>query len=287
MSDAPVIVITGATGFIGAAAAAHFSAKGFTVITAGRKKLNNFENIHFDLTDEYPDGIKLPHNTQIILHAAYLTLQQNKNAFELNLNATRLLLDAAKKADVKQFIFLSSLSALPDAISVYGKQKFACENLVLQNGGCVVRPGLVIGRGGLFAAMQKHIAAGKRIPIFGKGTQPLQTVFIGDLLLAFEKIAAENRSGAYTIAVQEPIPYRRFFELIAEHCGKTANFINLPFTPVKFLLRIASWLRISLPVSSDNLAGLQTMRHINSADDLKKLGIVLKDAAESIQLISK
>jgi nucleoside-diphosphate-sugar epimerase len=287
MSDAPVIVITGATGFIGAAAADYFSAKGFKVVTAGRKKLAEYEYIPFDLTHNQSTEIILPNNTQVVLHAAYLTVQQNKNAFELNLNATRLLLDAAKKAEVKQFIFLSSLSALPDAISVYGKQKFACENLVLQNGGCVVRPGLVIGRGGLFAAMQKHIAAGKRIPVFGGGIQPLQTVFISDLLDAFEKLISKNSSGAYTIAVDEAIPYRRFFELIAVHCAKKARFINLPFAPVKFLLYIAAWFRIQLPVSNDNLAGLQTMRHISSAGDLKKLGIKLKDATESIKLLSK
>ncbi|MGL5891030.1 MAG: NAD-dependent epimerase/dehydratase family protein [Bacteroidia bacterium] len=287
MSNVPVIVITGATGFIGTAAAHYFSAKGFKVVTAGRKKLAAYENIPFDITHNHSTTITLPDNTQLVLHAAYITMQQNKNAFELNLKATTMLLGAAKKANAKQFIFLSSLSALPDAKSVYGKQKFACENLVLQNGGCVVRPGLVVGRGGLFAAMQKHIAAGKRIPVFGGGTQPLQTVFIDDLLLALDKIVAEKHSGAYTIAVDEPIPYRRFFELIAANSGMPARFINLPFAPVKFMLCIASWFHINLPVGSDNLAGLQTMQYMSSADDLKKLGIELKDAAESIKLLSK
>lgn len=286
MSSAPLIVITGATGFIGAATVAHFTAKGFSVVTAGRKKQSEqLPHIDFDLTADTAE-LKLPANTQIVIHAAYLTAQQHKNAFELNLKGTQRLLDAAQKAGVHHFIFLSSLSALPDAQSVYGQQKMACEKRVLERGGSVLRPGLVIGNGGLFAAMQKHIAAGKRIPLFGGGQQPLQTVYIGDVLLALEKMSAENHRGAFTLATPEPIPYRRFFELVAAHENKQAKFIHLPFGPLKLALQLAAWLHIRLPINRDNLVGLQTMRRIHSSDDLKKLGIVLKDAAASIALLN-
>ncbi|MCU0433938.1 MAG: NAD(P)-dependent oxidoreductase [Bacteroidia bacterium] len=284
--NAPVIVITGASGFIGSAAAGFFMHCGYSVISAGRKPhRNGYTHLHFDLEDETAAPLQLPTDTTIVLHAAFVTAQQNNRAYELNVNGTRKLLEAAKQAGVHQFIFLSSLSALPDAVSIYGRQKFACEKLVLENGGTVVRPGLVIGNGGLFASMQKHIAAGKRIPIFNGGNQPLQTVYVSNLLIALHRIIILDVKGIVTIATPEAITYKHFFELVATDANTHAKFINLPLAPVKLLLRMARMLGIKLPVSDDNLAGLQSMRKVESAGDLAKLGMVLKNAEESIRLL--
>ena len=281
--SAPVLVITGANGFIGNAAATYFAALGWQVITAGRKPhRNGYTHLAFDLESETPLQGSLPQNTDVILHAAYLTLTQNNRAYELNRSGTKALLDAAAQCGAKQFIFLSSLSAKADAVSVYGRQKFACEKMVLAQNGCVVRPGLVIGNGGLFAQMHTHIAAGKRIPLFNGGQQPLQTVYINDLLEALRILITQQRIGAYTIATPQSIPYRRFFEIMATHQGKPARFLNLPLAPVKLMLRMARKLGIRLAASDDNLAGLQTMQHIACENDLLALGLTLKTAEESI-----
>ena len=281
--SAPVIVITGANGFIGSAAATYFAALGWQVVTAGRKPhRNGYTHLPFNLESNTPLQSRLPQNTDVVLHAAYLTLAQNNRAYELNSAGTKALLDAAAASGVKQFIFLSSLSAKADAVSVYGRQKFACEKMVLAQNGCVVRPGLVIGRGGLFAQMHAHIAAGKRIPLFNGGQQPLQTVYINDLLEALRIIIAQQRKGAFTIATPQSIPYRQFFEIMAKYIGKPARFLNLPLAPVKLLLRMARKLGIRLAAGDDNLAGLQTMQHIACEDDLHTLGLTLKTAEESI-----
>jgi nucleoside-diphosphate-sugar epimerase len=284
--SAPVIVITGANGFIGSAAAAYFSARGFSVVTAGRKPhAKGYPHLHFNIEEENSTPLQLPAGTTVLLHAAFVTAQQSKRAYELNVNSTNRLLQAAKQAGVTQFIFLSSLSAHSGAVSVYGKQKLACEKLVLEQNGVVVRPGLVIGNGGLFAQMQTHIVAGRRIPLFNGGQQPLQTVYIDDLLEALHTIITQQRKGAYSIATPQSIPYRQFFEIMARHFNQSPRFLHLPLAPVKFMLRIARKLGIRLAAGDDNLAGLQSMRHIESTADLQRLGITLKDAEKSIALL--
>ncbi|MCA6362600.1 MAG: NAD(P)-dependent oxidoreductase [Bacteroidetes bacterium] len=281
--SAPVIVITGANGFIGSAAAAYFAALGWQVVTAGRTPhRSGYAHLAFNLESERPLQADLPQNTDVVLHAAYLTLTQNNRAYELNRAGTQALLHAAAQCGATQFIFLSSLSAKAGAVSVYGRQKFACEKMVLAQNGCVVRPGLVIGNGGLFAQMHTHLAAGRRIPLFNGGQQPLQTVYINDLLEALHIIITQQRKGAYTIATPQSIPYRQFFEIMARHLDKPARFLHFPLAPVKLMLRIARKLGIRLAAGDDNLAGLQSMQHVASESDLHTLGLTLKTAEESI-----
>lgn len=271
------LLLTGATGFIGSFLANHFAAKGWNVIALVRalpaETIPNIRFIRHDL--ETADAFELPGPVDLFIHAGYIKQEKGKDAFALNLHAAEVLLDAT--ATIPNRIFLSSLSADENALSVYGKQKAAIEKHFLEGNGTVIRAGLVIGDGGLFASMRTYLEKRKLIPLFGKGDQPVQFVFVNELATAIEKIAATNAKGRFVVATDTPVPYREFYSRLCDHLKVRPRFVRIPFWLAGMLIRFAGFFGIKLPVTKDNLLGLKQMKRVPSAADLEKLGMKLRD----------
>lgn len=225
----------------------------------------------------------LPETIDAFIHAAYIAQGKNNNAFQENTESAKQLLQAVESKNTKHKIFLSSLSADTNAVSVYGKQKAAIEKLFLDSAGTAVRAGLVLGNGGLFASMRNYLASKNLIPLFGNGQQPMQYVHVNDLVLSIKKIIDQNAKGLFVIASPVPVPYREFYQQLCASLGKKPKFLRLPFWLAGFMIGFAEMLGMKLPVTKDNLLGLKTMKEIPSADDLKKIGIELRSLEASFK----
>jgi nucleoside-diphosphate-sugar epimerase len=275
----PTLVLTGATGFIGKHIASFFAARNWMVVALVRhmpaKPLANVLYFRYDFTS--PGPVVLPDTIDAFIHAGYVKQGDGHDAFEANTSGAKKLLAALDAKKAKQKIFLSSLSADENALSVYGKQKAAVEKLFLETGGAVIRAGLVLGDGGLFGAMRNYLRKSPRIPLFGDGRQPVQTVYIDDLVEATGKIIDKEQRGTFVVATDEPVQYREFYSALAATVGTKPRFTRLPFWLAGLLIGAGKLFGVKLPVTKDNLLGLQAMKRISSASDLEKLGIALRD----------
>lgn len=275
----PTLVLTGATGFIGKHIASFFVARDWLVIALVRympaKPLTGVLYFRYDFTSSEP--LVLPDIINAFIHAGYVKHDNGADAFEANTSGAKKLLQALEEKNVKQKIFLSSLSADAQALSVYGKQKAAVEKLFLAMGGTVIRAGLVLGNGGLFGAMRNYLKKSPRIPLFGNGRQPVQTVYIDDLVLATAKIIEGDQHGTFVVATDAPVAYREFYAALAAAVGTKPHFVRLPFWLAGLLISTGKFFGMKLPVTKDNLLGLQAMKRIPSEGDLKKLSIELRD----------
>lgn len=279
------ILITGGIEFIVSEIVRHFSASGFRVITAGQKPHPDaFQHIQWSLTDHILPKEVFEH-VDVLLHTAYISARESDDALRLNHEGSRHLFDMAANAGVKHLIFLSSLSAKSNAVSIYDQQKWAVEQLAKKYGATIVRPGLVIGSGGLLAKTFHHIKMGKPIPVFGNGRQPMQTIFIGDLIMALDLITEQQPGKIYNLAAPDPITYRTFFALLSAAANKSCRFIPMPFSIAFFLLRTAKKLGIYLPIHIDHLKGLQNWQVVDCSSDLNDLQLSLSSTRESIQLV--
>ncbi len=279
----PTLVLTGATGFIGKHIASFFTVRGWHVIALVRhmpaKPLVNVLYFRHDLTSAGP--VVLPDTIDAFIHAGYVRQENGNDAFDANVSGTEKLLLALEGKKAKQKIFLSSLSADAQALSVYGKQKAAIEKLFLDTDGVVIRAGLVLGDGGLFGAMRNYLQKSPRIPLFGDGKQPVQTVYIGDLVEATGKIVSGELRGTFVVAADEPVPYREFYRALAAAVGTKPRFVRLPFWLAGLLISTGKLFGIKLPITKDNLLGLRAMKRVPSANDLEKLGVKLRGYKES------
>ncbi len=282
------LLISGASGFIGSVLVRHFSDKGWKLVSLTRRPggslphgitQQEFDLRHAKLPERLFDGI------EVFIHAAYAKQEVGVDAFHTNVDSARKLLAAAECSGVRQRIFFSSLSALPYAASEYGKQKYAIEKLFGAAHGAVVRPGLVLGNGGLFAAMLEHLRLRHTVPLIGGGCQPLQTVFIDDLVAAVDRIVADNLEGVYTVAEPEPVAYATFFSELCKTLGVEARFLHIPYFAASLAIAAAKLLGKNLPVNRDTLLGLKSMIAQDSRRDLEKLGIHLRTWKESLQTL--
>lgn len=284
-SNPKTILISGATGFVGNALVQFFAGNGDRVIGLVRKKTDAFESRAFDLHEQtVPENLFT--GVDVFIHAAYVKQTGNEDTYTINVAGTQRLLDAARNAGVQQVVFISSLAAHAAALSVYGKQKFAIEKIVSEAGHTVIRPGLVLGNGGLFASLSAHLEKSNKIPLVGGGEQPLQTVHIDDLVHAIAAAVQHKQKGVFTVAEKPAIPYRQFYELLAASKNVKPVFIRVPYWFMKTAIGIAGLIGMKLPVNKDNVLGLQAMQFDDPEKSLQQLGVTVRPAAQSIADLS-
>jgi NADH dehydrogenase len=279
------ILISGANGFIGRALLDYFAAQGHRVIGLVRQSSAAFESRVFDLREKTIPA-NLFDNVDVFIHAAYVKQTGKEDTYSINVAGSLGLFDAAAKAGVKQIIFISSLAAHAAALSVYGRQKFAIEQQVVARDYTVIRPGLVLGHGGLFASLSAHLEKSNKIPLVGGGDQPLQTVHISDLVHAVGAAVERNSKGVFTIAETPAISYRRFYELLCAQKKRKPFFITVPYWMMKTAIAVANSIGIKLPVNRDNVLGLQAMRFDDPQQSLDALGIRVRPAEASLRDLS-
>lgn len=145
------LAITGITGFVGQAlreALADDGREARALVRRMPDKIpSNFEWVQGGLGDSAALD-RLVAGAEAVVHIAGLTNTPDPAEFEtVNVAGTRELIDAARRAGVPRFVFVSSLSAREPQLSAYGASKARAEKLVAASGldWTIVRPPAVYG----------------------------------------------------------------------------------------------------------------------------------------------
>ena len=243
-----VILITGASGFIGTALIARLKNKYYIV---GIDKV-----LHKD-KDNSVLWYKADISDKKFLHAIFC---------ETNENGTRYLLDNLIDFNVNNFVFTSSTAVLKPTMGddklneesalgsmlYYGKSKIAAENILLEYKKrikvTILRPSAVYSEDCRSIPLANKIAFIRRrsfvCRIFpGKGEGGLSYIHIEDVIDALEKtmlMTKEIPSGSIFILSEEYyVPNSRLYGLIySEIYGKHLNLIHLP----KWFVRVFLYL---------------------------------------------
>jgi nucleoside-diphosphate-sugar epimerase len=208
------LAITGGAGFLG--------------YHLANKLASDFDKIYIiDIQDidfkEYPENIsyhkidvrdldlvvKIFKDSQFVIHAASaLPLWKRKEIFEINVQGTRNVLQAAYSTGVTKVIYVSSTAVygIPRThpiyedsaligVGPYGESKIVAEKVCLRyrKKGYfvpVVRPKTFLGTGrlGVFQILYDWVKDGKKIPIIGNGKNRYQLLEVEDLVNAIRMI---------------------------------------------------------------------------------------------------
>ncbi len=273
------IAITGATGFLGKRFCRVFAERGWEVRALARDPAGIAGGFLCDLPEHVdPEGLE---GADVLLHCAYATRAKRlAEAKRVNEEGTRRLLAAAHAAGVGRTVFLSTTSAHADSESYYGRSKLALEGRF----DLALRSGLVLASegGGLFERLRDTVKRSRFIPVFGGGRQVVQTVHVDDLCAVLLKAIETERTGVLTVAEEKSTTYRELLTAIGDRLGRRPTLVPVPFGPALFALRAFEALRVTLPVTAENLLGLRSLRYSPPGPDLESLEVRIRSTAESL-----
>lgn len=284
MSKKLVVGVTGATGFLGQALCQGLVAQGHDVVAFSRQPhaaLGQLRWSRFCLPEKLdPAAFE---GLDVIIHCAYETrFSRLDRAREVNIEGFENLQSACRAASVGKFVFISSMSAHEDAESFYGRSKFELEQRLKLSQSLVIRPGFIVGFGGIFDRLRATLAKFPLVPLFFGGRQRIQTVWIDDLVQGILSAIEFDLSGVLNIAETEPVAIRDFYRGMASLAGRRPVFVSLPGGVFARVLSAFEAWGVRLPLSSENLKGLKKMRTFDVSSDLSKVGLSPRSFPESL-----
>lgn len=257
-AEAPLrILVTGASGFIGGRLISAARAQGHTVTTVSRSLgplESGVEGYRWALGEELPKEALKPFDWA--LHLAH-DFSGDEGA-ERTRAGTLAAIEALRLAGTQRQMFFSSLSARPDARSRYGTTKFKIECSVAEATDIhIVRPGLVIGDGGIYGRIRRWVHVFPLVPLPDGGRGKVRAIGIDHLCTAVLRIMASPPTSDRSFNIQDPQPTSLRELVDAEARAMTLPRLIVPI-PSKFLigfLSLAERIRLPLPVKADNLVG--------------------------------
>ncbi len=206
----------------------------------------------------------------VVVHtAAALPLWPKEEIWDVNVNGTRMVLDAALKKGVDRVIYISSTAVYgiprgdrPEreedplrGVGPYGESKIAAERVCREyrQKGLIVpilRPKTFIGpeRLGIFSILFDWIKDGARIPLIGDGNNKYQLLDVADLVdaeILMAEADPELVNDVYNVGAERFGTWNEDLGALIEHAGSGSKIIHLPAGPTKFILRVLEKLHVS------------------------------------------
>lgn len=267
-----MILVTGATGFIGSEILRRASKRGWRVRGLARHpdraeelgRLPHVELFRGDVTD--PDDLdEAMEGVTAVVHLVGIIAPTKKQDFDaVHVGGTKAVLAAAGRAGVPRHVHMSALGAVEarDATD-YFRTKWEAEEAVRESGlsATIFRPSIVFGRDSdLFRPLGRAVRYSPAIPLPGGGRQRLQPVWVGDVAECFLQAARMERSPepAYEAAGPDVLELRDVVATLAEAMGRRRPaIVPLPAGPLETLAGIAEKAFPNPPVTADQLRMLE------------------------------
>ena len=268
------VFITGIRGFIAGRLSLFLQDQGYTV--SGSTSRTG------EPTGSQPVGERISHHKlgepvdeamfigmDTVIHCAH---DFQKGALKKNVEGTIAIAEAADKQGVGKQIFISSLSSRPDAQSEYGQAKFEIELYFKRNKGIILRPGTVLGSGGIFGKMVRLVKGSPVVPLLDSGCSQMYVIGVDDLCRSiYQVIKASNNTVEYNLYYPERVTLKKILMAIRRLSGRHTIFVPVPAVFLIIPLSFLNSLGIKLPVDIDNLRGFIKSQTMIYQSDLQKV----------------
>lgn len=281
------VLVTGAGGFIGGRLGPALAGAGMRVTgcSLDADPRPGYESMHATTLADSLAPILAGGGFDAVVHLAN---HVGPDEYRINVEGTTRWLAEAADHGVGLQIFMSSLSAKEGALSDYGRAKFALERPVLERDGVVLRLGVVVGNGGMFARMKESLRRTPVVPLLDGGRSRVNVLGV-DSLCAMIRDCILAGGGDWRGRVwhaQQPQSHRlrEIMEAIRRHYGYRTLMVPVPTLPVLWMLQALEGLGIRrLPVTSANLKGLRQSGSESFPSDFEARGYEVVSLDELIR----
>lgn len=231
-----MILVTGASGFVGSHVMARLASEG----EQPRGLVRNIEQARRRL----PAGVALVAgdttrpatleaavaDVDTIIHCAFVTADRKQgpgvNYYATNVEGTANLVAAAKRAGVKRIVVGGGLGTKPASPGSYMEGRFLADEEVRKSGlgWSILGPSIQFGSGSaFFMGLAGLIRQAPVVPMIGDGKRTFQPIWVEDVATCLLKMAREpERYDSRTIDVGGPevYTYAQILDMLMETMGK-------------------------------------------------------------------
>ncbi|MGB0681380.1 MAG: NAD-dependent epimerase/dehydratase family protein [Magnetovibrionaceae bacterium] len=267
-SNDPLVLVTGASGFVGRCVTARLTARGIRYRTTGRGDLpGSPDHVITEPLSAETDWQDALAGVDRIIHLAgrvHVMAETERDPLALyrktNRDGTEALLRQAKAAGVRRFLFVSTIKAtgretgdnLPEVLGQapsdpYALSKFEAEKLVLEAASesfsaAVIRPPLVYGPGvgANFRALMKLADSPYPLPL-GFACEPRSLVYVENLADALLHLILEAPApeGIYHVKDPTETGINDLIRDLRRAYGRPARLLPVPTGLLRLLGRLA------------------------------------------------
>lgn len=279
-----MILVTGATGFVGGEILRRASRRGWRVRGLAREpekaealgRLPNVELFRGDVSvpDELDEAMA---DVTAVVHLVGIIVPTKEQSFErAHVGGTRAALAAAGRAGVARFVHMSALGVERGrGTSEYYRTKWAAEEAVRASGlaATIFRPSLIFGpEDDFFNRLARIVRWSPVVPLPAGGRQRVQPVWVGDVAECFLQAARMEATPepAYDVAGPEVLTLREAVQAIAAIRGKRRVILPLPVAPLAAGAAVAERLLPRPPLTRDQLKML-AVDNVSDPESLRAL----------------
>jgi uncharacterized protein YbjT (DUF2867 family) len=271
-----VVLITGASGFIGGAVAERLvdraEIRGLTSHPGKNRFGDRVRSFAYDFNDPRRMTVAFD-GVDVFVNSYYVRFNYGRLTFADAVERSRALITLAKLAGVGRIVHVSVSNASEASDLPYYSNKGRIERIVAESGidYTILRPALVVGPGDILVNNIAYFL--RRLPvftIFGDGSYRAQPMTVD----AFADIAVEAVDGAHrnaTLAVAGPSnwPFVDMVRAIRRAVGSRALVVPAPAWVALGGLRVAGALLRDVVLTSDEVKGL-TREYLYSESPLRR-----------------
>jgi NADH dehydrogenase len=233
-----VILVTGASGFVGRAVVRELSGAALRVraLVRSPRSARALEGLECELvTGDVTDPSTLPEALDGCASVVHLVAVINGRAgrFEQVIaEGTANVVDAARRAGIGRLVHMSALgvsAATKDTVPYY-RAKWQAEQIVAASGlgHVMLRPSFVFGpSGGALPLFVRIARLAPVTPVVGPGTQRLQPLWVGDLARGV-RLALDTGGGIVELGGPDVVDWNELWRRIKEAIGTRRPAIHVP-----------------------------------------------------------
>jgi uncharacterized protein YbjT (DUF2867 family) len=274
----PLVTVTGAAGFSGRFIAEALLDRGYEVqsLVSNLARKDPFEGrvrysaYNFADFDVLKTNLK---NVTTLVNTYWVRFNRGDINFELAINHSRILFNAAKAAGVERIIHISVANPSPDSELPYYRGKWQVERQLIEIGipYTIIRPTLIFGLGDILINNIAYLL--RRFPAFaipGDGKYRIQPIHGEDLAeIVFESIDARTNL-IMDAAGPEIYDYNEIVQMIASVVGSKSWIFHLQPGQAVFLASIIGRLLGDVIITREEIAGLMQNKLVSSQTALGK-----------------
>jgi len=231
-----VILITGSTGFVGRHLAKRLVAEGERPRCLVRSQEKAGQTLPIAQVELAPGDTTRPatleaamQGVETVVHSAFITadIKERPGAsyYGVNVEGTRNVVAAAKRAGVKKIVVVSGLGTRPDKPGSYMQGRYLAEQAAKESGlaWSILQPSIQFGEhAAFFKGLADLIRMAPVVPVIGTSKRRFQPIWVEDVAACLIKqVREESRNGkTYVVGGPEQFTYGEILDLLANALGK-------------------------------------------------------------------